>query len=118
MQVKDGVSLFGLKPEMRKVLMWCDALIARYKVPFVVTSTTEGVHSSASLHPFGYAVDVRTRDLTLIQVNQLADQLRQRLGDRYDVVIEKTHLHIEFSYIFSVWTLNSKDGGLFENTDN
>jgi len=62
----------------------------------VVTYTTNGQHSPNSLHYSGNACDLRTRDLTEDQVQELTEQLRQSLGDNYDVLFEGNHFHIEY----------------------
>ena len=37
------------------------------------------------------------RHVELIHVRQeIADEIRKRLGSDYDIVLERTHLHIEF----------------------
>lgn len=63
-----------------------------------VTSANDSKHGPGSLHPKGRALDLRTRDLTDAQITALADALKTRLGESWDVVIEHDppHLHIEF----------------------
>jgi hypothetical protein len=67
----------------------------------IVTFTTNGDHTKDSLHPFGNAMDLRTRDMSIEQINQTMDSIKQSLwapGD-YDVVYEgkrEKHIHIEY----------------------
>ena len=60
----------------------------------VVTSGTEGTHSPGSLHYLGLAVDLRLPD---DRANCLAirNELANRLGADFDVVLEANHFHIE-----------------------
>lgn len=64
----------------------------------VITAATDGPHSRASLHYSGSALDFRTRDLGLDRhgMESLAKTLRERLGHDFDVVLEETHLHVEW----------------------
>lgn len=62
----------------------------------VVTSLLDGGHGEGSEHYDGNAGDIRRwlykgRTLLLFVGN-----LRENLGDDYDVVLENTHIHIEY----------------------
>lgn len=99
-QVKDGVSLDGLHPDMLAVLSVVCSLYERFGEPFTVTSTTEGPHLVGSRHFDGLAFDVRTRDLRSHSPNTMAHAIRTRLGlfspiVEVDVVVERTHIHVE-----------------------
>ncbi|MBI5417587.1 hypothetical protein HZA55_06530, partial [Candidatus Poribacteria bacterium] len=62
----------------------------------IVTYTINGTHSSGSLHYQGNAIDLRTRDLNRGQIGQATQQLRDSLGNNYDVIFEDDHIHIEY----------------------
>lgn len=62
----------------------------------VVTSICDGQHSKNSLHYFGNAVDLRTRHLSDDEKIIVRDNFKSRLGADYDVVLESTHLHVEY----------------------
>jgi RNA binding exosome subunit len=62
----------------------------------VVTYTTNGRHSRNSLHYCGDAIDLRTRDMDNEEVNNVLEQLRNYLGDDYDVIFEGDHIHLEY----------------------
>jgi len=67
-----------------------------YGKELVITSMAEGRHSYGSIHFSENAIDTRTRyfdDFTKLAV---ADDIRTRLGDDFDVVVENNHLHIEY----------------------
>ena len=59
-----------------------------------VTSCVDGVHMPHSRHYVGLAFDIRVRYLVNIQT--FAAVLSVRLGKDYDVVREKTHIHVEY----------------------
>ena len=97
MKLKEGVQLFGLKKVMRPVLMYCDELWKEHGKEFVVTETVGGLHSPGSLHPFGEAIDCRTRYFNPIQIDSIAKTLKKNLRPKgYDIVVHTTHIHIEY----------------------
>jgi hypothetical protein len=59
-----------------------------------VTSIVEGDHSERSLHYAGLAFDLRSWYLD--DLVSFCNMLRTALGDKYDVVLEATHIHVEF----------------------
>lgn len=62
-----------------------------------ITSGIDGSHSTTSLHFQLCALDVRTRTFrTLADKRAFAEAVREELGKDYDVVLERTHLHVEF----------------------
>jgi hypothetical protein len=62
----------------------------------VITFGTNGRHSTNSLHYSGNAIDLRTRDLSSSQTSDVTQQLRDSLGDSYDVINEGDHIHLEY----------------------
>ena len=101
MLLKPGCTLNGLQIEMRPVLITAEKIFKSYGFinGVTITSATDGVHSAGSLHYYGYALDIRTRHLRDNQKMTLVTKLRERLGYPYDVVIHKTHLHVEYDII-------------------
>ena len=98
MEIKKGVQLAGLQIEMRPVLMSADVIwrdLGRAE-GVTVTCTTDGVHSAGSLHPYGYAVDLRTNYFDPQQVRQAGARLRNTLPHGYDVILHSTHIHVEY----------------------
>lgn len=95
--VKQGASLVGLKLEMRVVFKTAHAIWLQYSEEMVVTEGTGGEHSPGSLHPFGYAVDLRTRYFDYPTASKVRDELQARLGDNYDVINHAgSHIHVEY----------------------
>jgi len=93
MLIKAGVNISRLKPPIRKK----QNLIARivWEIEgeeLVVTSTYEGTHSEGSLHYADLAEDIRRHN----KGKEVRDRLALELGDDYDVVLEASHIHIEY----------------------
>ena len=96
MRLKRGVRVLGMRPELLLALVIAEPLFVDKGVDLVVTSVIDGKHSVGSLHYTGAAVDLRTRDLTDEQKEEIKIQLAHVLGADYDVVLESNHFHIEF----------------------
>ena len=93
MLLKAGVDISRLRPEIRKKLTVLCYVLKKYgDMELVITSTYEGNHSPGSLHYANLAIDIRRpKGYALIR-----DQIKEHLGDDYDVVAEKDHIHIEY----------------------
>jgi len=85
-----GVDISSLHPKMRKVLSVIEQVWAPEEP--VITSTWEGAHSTGSFHYFKQALDFR---LAKVMQDKI-DLLRQKLGKDYDIILEYTHIHIEY----------------------
>ncbi len=101
MRAKKGVSVNGLHISMRQVLPVCGKLWREHGKECVVTAGNEGnpldrVHSIGSLHYYGRAVDLRTRYFDKFTQKKVKAKLQDLLGSDYDVVIERTHMHVEY----------------------
>ena len=93
MLLKPGVDISRLKPEIRKKLKATDDIINTVgESELVITSTHEGTHGAGSLHYADLAIDIRRPP----NAATVCDQLKERLGVNYDVVLEDTHIHIEY----------------------
>jgi hypothetical protein len=100
MKVKEGVLLFGLHLEMRNAIITADKTYKEHGYEMEITSTTDGIHSPGSLHPYGYAIDIGIKVLTSEQLIIILKQLEGLLNaDGYDVILEKDHIHIEYDKI-------------------
>jgi hypothetical protein len=95
MVLKPGVSLAGLRPETLAGMVIANEVFSSLSEPLTITSCTDGSHGKNSLHFVGLAFDVRTRTLANL-VDNLAERLVAALGDEFDVVVEPTHIHIEY----------------------
>ena len=109
---KFGVRLAGLRAEMAAGLFVIGGVFEERKIPCLVTSALDGVHSaksarhSRSLHYAGLAMDFRLpgrwsgtawREETDPAIDRAVHaDLALALGPEFDVVLEKDHLHAEF----------------------
>ena len=62
----------------------------------VITSGIDGKHKPDSKHYIGQAIDCRIYNLNNIDPQIVRDEIAERLGNEFDVVLEKTHIHIEW----------------------
>ena len=107
MRLKNGVSSAGVKTEILLIIPMVEQVFNEYGKELIITSITDGKHSKNSLHYEGLAFDCRIRHLipnfksfqnqTLkAMVAEIAQKIREKVGSQYDVVQERTHIHIEF----------------------
>ncbi len=102
MRLKKGVTVDGVQPESVIGMMVAEQVFRDEGLHFTVTSITDGEHKVGSLHYAGLAFDCRTwADPTGKQLGDerkeyLAQLLRRALGGEFDVVVESTHIHVEF----------------------
>ncbi len=95
--LKAGASIRGLRPEVVLAVVVADQVYGKHGCgDLMVTEGTGGKHGSGSLHYVGLAADLRTGNLPAGTLSVVANDLRALLGAEYDVVVEETHLHIEF----------------------
>lgn len=97
MKLLPHVEVGGLSPEILLALLVAESLFTEYGYDLTVTSLKDGRHSTNSLHYIGHAVDIRTMFIPLSRVSEIHSELRSELPkDQYDVILEPTHIHIEF----------------------
>ena len=89
--------MFGIRPEMVLAATVVMSVYSEFSnAECVITSITEGKHGKNSQHYKGFAIDFRTRHIPEKFHNQLRVRTQTALGDEFDVVLEKTHLHVEY----------------------
>jgi len=93
MLIKAGVDISRLNRGIRKALNRASIIINKYNQEIIITSTYEGNHMAGSLH---YANDAFDFNHTGITLDDIADELRSFLTKDFDVVLERTHIHVEF----------------------
>ncbi len=91
MLLKLGVDISRLHDSIRTKLSVIDSCMGEEAV---ITSTYEGAHSAGSLHYQNKAIDIRFPK-KLSQAGAVT-VLTAKLGEGYDVVLEATHIHVEY----------------------
>lgn len=94
MKLKQNVRLEGISPIIVLALTIVANVFAEHGQDLVITSVTDGKHMEDSLHYAGRAADVRKPAYT--HIHKLVDDIAIALGDSFDVVLEPTHIHIEY----------------------
>ena len=94
MKLKNGVSISGLRPEILVALIVAEGIAREEGSEIVVTSGVDGQHRAGSLHYVGLAVDLRRWNLR--DPTAFVDRLKESLGPSFDVLLERTHIHVEF----------------------
>ena len=96
-QFKDGVSVDGIKKETITLIVILNTYFElRIGKELVVTSCTDGKHMKGSKHYSGYAIDIRTRHLSVCEINHLLAWFRSHHDNDFDMVVEKDHIHVEY----------------------
>ena len=99
---KKGVDARGLKTETIPAILVAHEAYREHDTDLVITSIVDGKHKRSSVHMYGFAIDIRSKNLPNEEVKQeVAGQIRMYLGDQYDVGLEylgedNEHIHIEF----------------------
>ncbi len=96
MRLKAGVRVLGARPETILAMQAAADVLRRHDVELVITSVTDGRHSRGSAHYAGNAFDFRTRHMGQGQPVRVKAELTQARGGDYDVVLEETHIHVEY----------------------
>lgn len=86
-----------LQPVMRQALLIVDRRFGACKKRLTITCTGGGAHTPTSLHPWGYAFDVRIRQLTRAQkiyiLNKTNDDFEYT---PYQIELHGDHFHVEY----------------------
>lgn len=98
-KIKQGAIIKQIPEEMIPVLSAISlAWKMHRKTEVVITSGSDDApnRTSNSFHPLHLAYDLRTRDLSNWEQKSIVKDLKIILGRDYDVVLEATHIHIEY----------------------
>jgi len=98
MRATANVNLDGVTPQIFFALGVANSMHRRmFGPPLTITSAKDGTHSPGSLHPKGDAVDLRIHDLPPVTAAAFCASLLDALHPLgYDVVLEPTHIHLEW----------------------
>jgi uncharacterized protein YcbK (DUF882 family) len=62
----------------------------------LITSGIDSVHRGDSKHYSGNAFDLRINNVLKLHVKSIFEELRVKLGNDFDVVLERDHIHVEY----------------------
>ena len=96
MKLKKGVKVIGIRPELLVVQMVADGIYFKKGKELAITSLSDGEHSDTSLHYAGSGIDLRTRYFNRKEKLEVFNALKKKLTRDYDVILEKTHIHVEY----------------------
>lgn len=96
MKLKAGVRLINTKPQVILAAVIAGEIWKELGQELVITSGSEGSHSQYSAHYRGDALDFRTRYFSDEQIASGARNLTDKLGKDFLVLIEKTHIHLQW----------------------
>lgn len=99
MTMKPGVTLDNVQGIAIQAMFKLDELFNELGYPLVITSTTDGKHMVGSLHYVGLAFDLRIRHMpedVIKDVKLKIVKTLKLLSTRFQVVLEKTHIHVEY----------------------
>lgn len=96
---KQGVKFYGVKTETLAGIMIASFVYYRNGHALTVlklVTENPGVERLRTAHDQGLAFDIRTQMIAKAKQPAMVMSLKDALGDDYDVVLEKDHIHIEF----------------------
>lgn len=114
MKLKDGVVMHGLGIEMVPIIFAAEQAWKDHGEELVITSALDGKHSKKSKHYHGHALDFRTWYFTVENMPKVMEDFKKVLTnilkwnkffnsfgeplqlEDYDIVLESTHLHVEY----------------------
>ncbi len=97
MQLKVGVKLLGVLPQTVAAMWIVDKVYQSFGQDLIVTNCSEGKHKRASAHYTGRAFDARTRFFASQKEKvKVKRACKKALGQGFDVILEKDHIHIEW----------------------
>ena len=94
MRIKEGVKLDGISTDITKIFHIVEFHLNRHAQEMWITSALDGEHMPGSKHYSGEAIDVRIWDL--VNKEDCVTKIQESIGDDYDVVLEASHIHIEY----------------------
>lgn len=96
MKVKTGVSVAKCKGVMFHAAIVAEQVFRHFGyAEAIITGGDEDGHRTRK-HPDGEALDFRIWYLAKESVVAIADEIRRRLPEDYDVVVEADHIHVEW----------------------
>lgn len=94
MRIKEGVKLDGIQTSITKTFHIIEFFLRSHGQEMWITSALDGKHKEGSKHYTGEAIDLRIWDL--INKQDCVTLIQEALGNDYDVVLEPSHIHVEY----------------------
>lgn len=99
--IKPTTLLYGIKPEMVICHPIAEAIFNEMGFSCVITSGVGKEHKKYSLHPVGYALDLRTKHIVSLSIKKKIVEKMKKYLPCCDVILEhvgedQEHLHYEF----------------------
>lgn len=94
LRFKEGVQVTFTK-EVNTILEQAEFTFQANGYSCVCTSGTDGKHMEGSLHYKARAVDLRSHHVAADALPKIMDELKERLGKDFDVILEGDHIHAE-----------------------
>lgn len=92
-----SVNLNGLEWPIVHALSTALFVYTTHKLDLTLTSAKDGIHMPKSKHYDGMAIDLRIKNIPHKEITKsIVQELKNLLGETYDVVLESDHIHIEF----------------------
>lgn len=98
---KPGVKINGIKPELVFANQVVSSVFHHFGYSCQCTSGLEGKHSKKSKHYTGYGADYGIKHVKPDDVEKVYNMICEQLTDEFDIVLETTHIHVEFDPVFN-----------------
>lgn len=103
MQLKHGIKVGGVQPEILLGLAVVESVFRDFKKECIVTEITGGQHMVGSFHYSGQAIDFRSKHIPDMLIKQsLLQECQEALGANFTFILEKVgdpqeHYHLQIS---------------------
>lgn len=96
MILKQGVKVSNLKPQLIIAFIVANDVYKAHGQELVITSCDDSKHGVGTLHGQGFAFDARTSYFLKGESERVANEIRAKIDDCFDIVNESDHIHIEY----------------------
>jgi len=96
MILKQGVKIANLKPQLIIAIMVANDVYRLHGKELVITSVDDSKHGKNTLHGSGSAFDCRTSYFMAGEAERVANEIRAKIDEDFDIAFETDHLHIEY----------------------
>ncbi len=96
MILKQGVKLTSLQPQLIVGIIVANDVYKAHGKELVITSMDDSKHGKTTLHGKGLAFDCRTSYFINGEAEKVANEIRAKIDESFDVIFEGDHIHIEY----------------------